>query len=47
MKDSSEAGCDPCGEVYPSAPALIVKVYDDAGWVSDSVDEMSGDHFVR
>lgn len=46
MKDSGEAGCDLCGEVYPSASAPIVEVYDDAGWVSDSVDEMSGDHFA-
>ena len=47
MKDSSEMGCDPCGEIYPCASTLIVEVYDDAGWVSDSIDEVSGDHFVH
>jgi hypothetical protein len=44
-KDGGEMGGDLCGEVYPCASALIVEVYDDAGWVSDGVDEMSGDHF--
>jgi len=40
-------GRDLRGEVYLCASALVVEVYDDTGWVSDGVDEMSGDHFVQ
>lgn len=45
MKDSGEMGRDPCWKVWFCTSALIVEVYDHAGWVSDSVDEMSGDHW--
>ena len=37
-KDGGEVGCDPRWEVRVRTPPLIVEVYDDAGWVSDSVD---------
>jgi hypothetical protein len=47
LKDSGKMGRDPCWEVHPRALTLIVEVHDDAGWVSDGVDEVSGDHFVR
>jgi hypothetical protein len=47
LKDRGEMGCDLRGEVYPCVSPLVVEVYNYAGWVPDSVDEMSGDHFVH
>lgn len=46
MKDSSEMGRDLSGKVYPSVCAPVIEVYNDAGWVLDSVDEMSRGHFA-
>lgn len=45
MKGGGEMGRDPCGEIYPYASVLTEEVYDDTGWVSDSVDKMSRDHY--
>ena len=47
LKDRGEMGCDLRREVYPCVSPLVVEVQDYAGWVPDSVDEMSGNHFVR
>lgn len=47
VKDSGEMGRDLCGEVYFCVFAPIVEVFDYAGWISDGVDEMSGDHSVQ
>ena len=47
LKDRGEMGRDLRREVYPCIFVLVVEVYDYARWVPDSVDEMSGDHFVR
>jgi len=47
VKDSGEVGRDPSWEVRICAAALIVEVYYDTGWVSDGVDRVSGDHFVK
>lgn len=47
VKDGGKVGCDPGWEVRIGAPALVVEVYDDAGWVLDGVDKASGDHFVK
>lgn len=47
IKDSGEMGRNLCGEVRLCASALIVKVYNGLGWVSDGIDEMSGDHSVQ
>lgn len=40
-------GCYLRGKVYLGVAALFVKVYNDTGWVSDSVGEMGRGHFVR
>jgi len=47
VKDGGEVGRDPSWEVYVRASTPIVEINDYAGWVSDGVDEVSGDHFVR
>ena len=47
VKEGGEVGRDPSWEVHVRAPPLIVEVYDDAGWVSDGVNKVSGDHFVK
>jgi len=44
MKGGGKMGRDPYGEIGPCTSVLIVEVYDDTGWVSDSVEEMSRDH---
>lgn len=46
-KDSGEMGCDVRWEVCHRTSGLIVEVADDAGRISDGVDEMSGNHLVQ
>ena len=47
MEHGGEVGRDASWEVYIRAFAFVIEVYDDLGWVSDGVDEVSGDHFVQ
>ena len=47
VKDGGKVGRDPSWEVHIRALAPVVEVYDDTGWVSDGVDKVRGDHFVK
>ena len=47
MEDSGEMRRDIVGKVHLCTSTLLVEVYNDTGWISDGVHEMSRNHFAQ